>query len=63
MTPDTIKLRAWLSDVVTATLKVPTAALQEWAYAVSVNLDNAALAAIRELGEKFERCQNARKHQ
>ena len=58
MTPDTIKLRAWLSDVVTAAIKAPAVddmALQEWAYAVSVKLDNAALAAIRELGEKFER--------
>jgi hypothetical protein len=58
MTADTIKLRAWLSDVVTAALKVPhveDAALQAWAYAISVNLDNAALAAIRELGETFER--------
>jgi hypothetical protein len=58
MTADTIKLRAWLSDVVTAALKVPTvedAALQEWAYSISVKLDNAALAAIRELGERFEK--------
>ena len=58
VTADTAKLRAGLSDVVTAALKVPHVddmALQEWAYAVSVKLDNAALAAIRELGEKFER--------
>jgi hypothetical protein len=50
MTPDTIKLRAWLSDVVTAALKVPHVedmALQERADAVSVKLDNAAMAAIR----------------
>jgi hypothetical protein len=55
---DAAKLRTWLSDVVTAALKVPAVedmALQEWADAVSVKLDNAALAAIRELGEKFER--------
>jgi hypothetical protein len=56
--PDTTKLRAWLSDVVTAAIKVPHVddmALQEWAYAVSVKLDNAALEAIRELGERFEK--------
>ena len=58
MTPDTIKLRAWLSDVVTAALKVPQVEdmkLQAWADAVSVKIDNAALAAIRELGERFEK--------
>ena len=58
VTPDTTKLRAWLSDVVTAAIRVPhvdDAALQEWAYAISVKLDNVALAAIRELGEKLER--------
>jgi len=58
MSADTIKLRAWLSEVVTAALKVPAVddmALQEWAYAISVKLDNVALAAIRELGEKLER--------
>jgi hypothetical protein len=58
MTADTTKLCAWLSDVVTAALKVPTVEdmkLQAWADAVSVKLDNAALEAIRELGEKFER--------
>ena len=57
MTPDTIKIRAWLSDVVTAALKVPAvedAAMQAWAYAASVKLDNAALEAIRELAEKLE---------
>jgi hypothetical protein len=58
MTADTIKLRAWLSDVVTAALRVPHVddmKLQAWADAVSVKLDNAALAALCELGEKFER--------
>ena len=57
-TADTTKLRTWLSDVVTAAIKVPhvdDVALQEWAYEVSVRLDNAALAAIRELGERFEK--------
>ena len=57
MTADTTKLLAWLSDVVTAAIKVPAVEdmkLQAWADAVSVKLDNAALAAIRDLGEKFE---------
>jgi hypothetical protein len=58
MTTDTIKLRTWLSDVVTAALKVPTVEdvkLQAWADAISVKLDNVALAAIRELNDRSER--------
>ena len=58
MTADTTKLRTWLSDLVTAALKVPAVedmALQAWADVVSAKLDNAAMAAIGELHTTFER--------
>ena len=55
---DSVKLRAWLSNCVTAAQIVPQVGspkLQAWADQIGVSLDNAALAAIRELAEKFEK--------